>query len=161
MSYSQGPLPARIATMSSNTAPSFELQQSHTGMLSASFTGYSESIQGMALQPDGRIVAVGFSHLDAMGARSDISVMRFNADGTLDPRFGAGGKFALDTGNDFDYAHAVALQPDGRIVLAGGTIKGDASPPYLGYDYNLVRLDRSGSLDASFDNDGWSLIDFQ
>src|SRR5262245_37244857 len=41
--------------------------------------------------------------------------------GDLDPRFGSGGRVVTDFGSDYDYANAVALQPDGRIVVAGET----------------------------------------
>ena len=71
----------------------------------------------MAIQADGRIVAGGHSFTGGAAAR-DFALARYNPDGTLDTSFSGDGKQTLDLGSN-DIAEGVALQPDGRIVLAG------------------------------------------
>ena len=99
----------------------------------------------VAVQPDGRIVVAGFS----------FEMTRFNADGTLDTGFGSGGHVALPFGDSGWESEAFALlaQPDGKIVVAGGT--------YLSqYDFAIARLDPDGSLDKGFGRDGMVTTDF-
>jgi uncharacterized delta-60 repeat protein len=94
----------------------------------------------MALQPDGAIVMVG-------GTFVDFVMARFLADGTLDPGFGDGGMVTTDIQPDLqEEALAVALAPDGGIVVAG----------YSGFDATmaLARYLPDGSLDPSFGTDG-------
>ncbi|MFJ8017477.1 calcium-binding protein [Streptomyces sp. NPDC096339] len=75
--------------------------------------GYT-AVGGMALQPDGRIVAAG-------QYAGDFALVRFNADGTLDAGFDGDGRLTTDFGTPVDGAGAVALQTDGKIVAAGVT----------------------------------------
>jgi uncharacterized delta-60 repeat protein len=73
--------------------------------------------------------------------------------GELDPSFDTDGKVLTDLGGT-DWAQAVALQPDGKIVVAGHSDTGD------GLDFALARYHRDGSLDHSFDGDGMLTTDF-
>jgi uncharacterized delta-60 repeat protein len=108
--------------------------------------GGLEGAVAVALQRDGRILAVG-STADAMSTTADAIVYRLNPNGTLDASFGQGGKARIaDSGTNV--AYAVALQPDGKIVVAGGTAVSDAA------DAAVYRLNPDGSLDAGFDGDG-------
>jgi uncharacterized delta-60 repeat protein len=108
----------------------------------------SSSIDGaraVALQPDGRIVAAGTSRA---GGSFDFALARYNADGSLDPGFGSGGKVLTDIGSSsFDQALAIALQPDGKIVAAGNG------------GFALARYNADGSLDSSFGSGGKVLTD--
>lgn len=71
------------------------------------------------------------------------------AEGDLDPTFGNGGKVFTDFfGNSDDYGFAVALQPDGRIVVAG------QSGVYPLFHSALARYDSAGGLDATFGTGG-------
>ena len=76
-------------------------------------------IEGMAIQPDGKIVAVGAASPDVN--TGDFALVRYNADGSLDTSFGPGGNGVVLT--DFSSRDTgtggVALHPDGRIVMAG------------------------------------------
>jgi uncharacterized delta-60 repeat protein len=72
-----------------------------------------------AIQPDGRIIAAGETDAGANGG-FDMAITRLTASGALDSTFGSGGLVKLDFGNT-DTGTAVALQPDGRIVVAGQT----------------------------------------
>jgi uncharacterized delta-60 repeat protein len=92
----------------------------------------------LAVQADGRIVVIG----DASGVRDyDVLVARLNVDGTPDTSFRDTGIVLVDNGAD-ETASRVALQPDGRIVAAGGTTAGD--------DPLVVRLNPDGSRDGTF-----------
>jgi uncharacterized delta-60 repeat protein len=67
------------------------------------------------IQPDNKIVAVGFS----AGAGSDFTLVRYNADGSVDSTFGSGGQVTTDFFGSDDAARAALIQPDGKIVAAG------------------------------------------
>jgi uncharacterized delta-60 repeat protein len=114
----------------------------------------------VVVQADGKIVAVGTDR----GPRStDFFMARYNADGSLDDggpndstpgdSFGTGGKVLTDFGAE-DVAHSVALQADGKIVLAGSSVDGILS------QFALARYDSNGSPDADFDADGKVVTDF-
>lgn len=102
--------------------------------------GTSGEIKGLALQPDHKIVAAGWS-FSVPG--SDFALARYNPDGSLDSSFGDGGKVTTDftTG---DEGHALVIQPDGKIVVAGQSLA----------NYALARYRPDGSLDPSFGSDG-------
>ena len=105
---------------------------------------------GAAVAPDGRIVVV-------VSAGTDPTIARLLPDGTLDPSFGAAGFVHLDLGGD-QVVRAVAVQPDGRILL-GGHIDGKQLGTYLyDQDFLLVRLREDGSLDPSFGEDGEEIV---
>ncbi|HEY5448164.1 MAG TPA: hypothetical protein VIQ54_05405 [Polyangia bacterium] len=102
----------------------------------------------MAVQPDGKIVAVG----RAAENRTDFAVMRLERDGALDATFGPStspGKVLTDFGASSDIAYAVAVQPDGKIVVAGNTIVAGS-----GLDFAVARYNADGSLDTTFGSGG-------
>jgi uncharacterized delta-60 repeat protein len=110
-------------------------------------------LNAVALQLNGKIVAAGYRSL--RGTNSDLALVRYNADGSLDATFGAGGKVLTDFGG-YDHGNAIALQPDGKIVVAGGSTYVSPDNP----DFVLVRYNADGSLDPSFGSGGKVLIDF-
>ncbi|MBK7857343.1 MAG: hypothetical protein IPJ65_01715 [Archangiaceae bacterium] len=95
-----------------------------------------------ALQPDGRIVVAGRS-LRTGG--NDFLVLRLLADGRLDPSFNGTGRVVLDFDGGEDQAHAVLVQPDGRIVVAGFSNGLTGS-----YAFTATRLTSTGGRDPSF-----------
>jgi uncharacterized delta-60 repeat protein len=99
----------------------------------------------MALQSDGKIVVAGHTY---NGSNWDFAVVRYNTDGYLDTSFDTDGKLTTAIGNSNDYALSMALQSDGKIVVAGYSVIGG------NYDFALVRYNANGSLDTSFDTDG-------
>lgn len=107
------------------------------------------SAMDVAIQPDGKIIAVGGSQ----GPTSDVAVVRYNASGSLDAGFGAGGIVMMDFGG-YDYAHAVAVQSDGKIVVAGFT-----GMPTAPYDFLVLRYNSNGTLDTSFGTGGKVVTD--
>ena len=99
----------------------------------------------MAIQSDGKIVVAGYSD---NGSNYDFAVVRYNTDGSLDSSFDTDGKVTTPIGSGGDEGSAVAIQSDGKIVLAGYSYNGS------NYDFAVVRYDTDGSLDSSFDTDG-------
>src|SRR5262249_46911426 len=106
-------------------------------------------VTAVAIAPDGRIVVAGFA-LEGAPAGYDILVVRLNADGSLDGSFGTGGKVTTDVLGRDDAAFAVAVQPDGEVVVAGHALNSQTK----GYDIALVRYNGNGTLDGGFGTDG-------
>ena len=123
------------------------------GKVTTDFAGGSDLAFGVALQPDGKIVAAGTATRGAT-IFSDFALARYNPDGSLDATFGSGGKVTTDFTGNFDQANAVALQPNGKIVAAGST--GDGTS----HDFALARYNPDGSLDATFGSGGKVITDF-
>ena len=115
------------------------------GLVRTDVTTVGDAAYGVAVQADGRVVAVG----TAGGKDSTFAVVRYKHDGTLDPTFGAGGIVRTNFGAYHDEAYAVALQPDGDIVVAG--VKGAGRPSS---DFALARYLPDGTLDPSFGSGG-------
>lgn len=109
----------------------------------------NDQAMAVAVQPDGRIVVVGRS--DQTGTGADFLVLRYLADGTPDAGFGQGGAVLTAFGSDNDRALAVAIQPDGKIVVGGETQSGAST---TGVDYALARYLPNGQLDAGFGQGG-------
>lgn len=113
------------------------------GRVTTSFSGPSGA-EDVAIQTDGKIVAAGFARDFETGLQS-FAVVRYNTNGSLDTTFGSGGSVITDIfGCDSD-ARAVAIQSDGKIVVAG-TVCANTSAS----DFGLVRYDSDGALDPTF-----------
>ena len=125
------------------------------GTLDTSFNGTGKvttpanSFDGgsAALQKDGKVVVAGTSYAIT---GDDFAVIRYNPDGTLDTTFNGTGKVttAVASGNGTDSASALALQSDGRILVAGKSSVGGH------FDFALVRYNSDGSLDTTFNGTG-------
>jgi uncharacterized delta-60 repeat protein len=111
------------------------------------FGGHDQP-NAMVRQTDGKVVLVGST--DA-GGTSHFAVARLNANGAPDTGFGTGGKQTIDFGGT-DAAYGVAVQADGKIVVAG---QGDPDNEMV-----IGRLNPNGSIDNSFGTDGEVAIDF-
>ena len=83
------------------------------GVETIDFGTLADIVGGAVLQPDGKIVVAGYSQSD-----EDVAVVRLNANGSLDATFGTAGKAKVDFGVA-TFGNAVALQKNGRIVVAG------------------------------------------
>ena len=79
------------------------------------------------------------------------------AGGTLDPAFGHGGQLQIDFNDSTDIAYAVALQPDGKLVLAGTTYTNN---DYSKEDFAVSRHNPDGTPDPTFGNNGRVTTDF-
>ena len=140
--------------------PSSLARYNSDGTLDSSFaqtgslrTGISAGFLGdacdVALQPDGSIVLVGVKD-NGSATGEDFAVQRYTASGTADPNFGTGGTVTTDFNGSTDRAYAVAVQPDGKIVVAGHA----TNAARTGIDIALARYTSDGSLDPSFGTAG-------
>ncbi len=102
--------------------------------------------RGVVIQPDGKIIAVGTGETNNS---LDFIVARYNTDGSLDTTFQSTGKVSTDFGGLDDEAQSVALQGDGKIVVAGYT---NANSSH--YQFALARYNTNGSLDTTFNTTG-------
>jgi uncharacterized delta-60 repeat protein/RHS repeat-associated protein len=91
---------------------------------------------------DGKVLAGGYSG-------NDFAIFKYNANGSLDTSFGTSGKKIVDIGSSTtDKAYAMALQQDGKILVAG----------ISGTDFAVIRLTSAGALDMTFNLTGKETI---
>jgi uncharacterized delta-60 repeat protein len=122
-----------------------------SGTVVTDISDTSNWINDIEVQPDRKIVVVGSFHDESNNIRGG-ALARYNADGTLDLSFGNGGKILTKAGG-LRFAASLALQPDGKILVAGNADIG-------GNDFGLVRYNSDGTLDHSFTNNGRLIKDF-
>ena len=108
----------------------------NNGIVTTPVTPFTNLVNAVAIQPDGKIIAVGTG--------GGMAVLRYNANGSPDTSFNGTGR-AEPTGGD---ALGVAIQPDGKIVVVGN----NADP--MNVDFKVVRYNANGTFDTSFDSDG-------
>jgi len=89
--------------------------------------GVPAQVNTMLIQSDGKLIVAGFVQLPT---GNDFGLARYNPNGSLDTSFGDGGSVATDFSGGDDRALAMALQPDGKIVVAG-----TATTPSGGFDF--------------------------
>ncbi len=108
------------------------------GKRAISFGG-TDVARVLLVQPNGRIVVAGGG-----AAASSFCVARLRTNGALDTTFGPGGKREISFGGDEESVFGAALQPDGKILLAGD----------VDFRVAVARLNPNGSLDTTFAGDG-------
>ena len=118
---------------------------------------HNDQAFAMAVQPDGKFVVAGTTTSDQYGTE-DFLVARFHPNGSLDTSFGDAGKTRLDLLHGVDLANAVALQPDGKIVVAGSVRAWGAQ--FFTDSFVLVRFNHDGSLDPTFGSGGKVVTNF-
>lgn len=113
----------------------------------------SDKAYSTALQADGKILVAGMTTNSLTG--QDFVCIRYNTNGTLDTTFGVNGIFTNDfqTGSD-DVVYSLALQADGKIILAGYSDDGSNK------NAAILRLTTNGTIDTTFGNSGKILTDF-
>jgi uncharacterized delta-60 repeat protein len=109
-------------------------------------SGKNDHTFGLAVQPDNKIIIAGES-CDASWNNCDFALVRYNANGTLDTTFSGDGRQLTNFGGN-DYANAIKLQSDGKIVAAG---RREATS---GCSFALARYNTNGTLDITFSGDG-------
>lgn len=119
-----------------------------TGFVKTEVRG-DDHAYSMAVQPDGKVVVVG-STLSADYTNSDFAVVRYLPSGALDTTFGTGGKVMTGIGTGNDIAFDVAIQADGKIVVAGETNDSAGSNA----NFAVVRYNANGTLDTTFNTTG-------
>ncbi|MFD3537793.1 calcium-binding protein [Streptomyces sp. NPDC058664] len=132
-----------------NTDGTLDTTFSGDGMVTADFGG-TEFGNAVAVQPDGRIVAAG-------SGGAGFAALRYNADGSPDAGFGTGGRTSVNAPGDGGVAYAMALQQNGKIVLAG---RADDPNSSEANDFGLTRLHTNGTVDTGFGGDGFVVTGF-
>ncbi|WP_415327725.1 T9SS type A sorting domain-containing protein [Chryseobacterium sp. MMS23-Vi53] len=119
-----------------------------SGSTSINFGGEDVVLYDMKIGADGKIVAVGYWEDTNSINRKDFIVVRLNANGTLDTTFNGTGKVTVAFGSNEDVAHAVAIQNDGKILVAGHSFTGSYR------DIAIARINVDGTLDSTFGTNG-------
>jgi uncharacterized delta-60 repeat protein len=127
-----------------NTNGSLDSTFGNNGRVTTDFNGRFDEAYALVLQADGKLVAAGTNY-------SDFALARYNSNGTLDMTFGTGGIITTDFGGS-DGARDVVIQPDGKIVAAGGS-RSDDFEDDSGV-FALARYNADGTLDATFGSGG-------
>ncbi len=123
--------------MAGNTVPVFG-----TGGIVTTNIGPNDLGRAVTVLPDGHILVAGYANQNGY---QDFTVVRYNADGSLDTSFGGGdGIVGTPVGPSDDVAFSIAVQPDGAILVVGASFNG------FNYDIAVTRYNADGSLDASF-----------
>ncbi len=112
--------------------------------------GDAGSLNAIALQPDGRLIAAGFCNKG--GPLDGFCAFRYTARGEPDLSFGSGGRLNGNFTNGSDLANAIAVHRDGRFYLVGDCSFG------LGYQMCVAAYSADGVLDSGFAGKGWAQI---
>ena len=119
-----------------------------TGKVTTNFGGDGDAEgQGVAAQSDGKTVVVGYA---TVGGVQQFAIARYNTDGALDTSFGGTGHVLTAVGTSGSNATGVALQKDGKIVIAGYAVNNSGR----GYDFACLRYNTDGTLDQGFGDHG-------
>jgi uncharacterized delta-60 repeat protein len=102
----------------------------------------------IARQPDGKLLVAG-KHGTGSAANPVFAVFRLHPDGSPDDTFGTNGRAVLNVGGTGSIATELALQPDGRIIVAGESVSFEQD-----IDLALARFNPDGTVDATFGEDG-------
>jgi len=138
----QGP---DMAVARYNTDGSLDEDFGMNGTVTTDFTGGTDIINALTLQPDGKIVGAGLAQATPTPFTFDFAVVRYDTEGNLDEDFGTGGKVMTDFASDSkDQGRGVVVQSSGRIVVAGQTEMGSVS------SVALAGYKPDGSIDNTF-----------
>ncbi len=146
--------------LDSESVPRVEKTRMPPGSLDTTFgaggmvmTDFKDSGSGayVSIQSDGKIVLAGSA---SNGLNDAFVLVRYTPNGSLDTTFGTNGKVMIDFGGS-NNAYSSAIQPDGKIVIAGKGGNGSNNS-----DFALARYKSDGSLDTSFGPDGKIMTDF-
>jgi uncharacterized delta-60 repeat protein len=134
----------RFALARYDTGGTLDASFGDQGKVLTSLTGGHDVALDVAVQPDGKIVAVG------TGGFNSFALARYEGNGTLDPSFDGDGMVLTEIPRGLVIGYAVAIQPDGKIVVAGRA----------GRRFALARYDTDGALDPAFGDGGIVLTNF-
>ena len=133
-----------VALARYNPDGSLDTTFSTDGIVTTPIGGSNDRGMVVVLQADGKIVVLG--DFDA-GGQDKIFLVRYNSDGSLDGSFGSGGKVTTQI-DGYDRGNAIAIQPDGKIVVSGLTNITTSLDTYI------ARYNSNGTLDDVFGNNG-------
>lgn len=140
------PASTDFAVVRLNTNGSLDTTFSGDGRQTTDIASNSfEYVDGVAIQSDGKITVAGSTYFNNL--EFNFAVVRYTSSGNLDTTFSGDGKQTTDFWVD-DFGNGVAIQSNGRIVVAGG------ADDNLNQDYAFARYTASGNLDTTFSGDG-------
>ena len=128
-----------------NTDGSLDNTFGNNGIVSNRF-GTQQSANSVAVQNDGKIVIGGYIDVS-------LALVRYNSDGTIDSSFNGNGIRYIDVGSGAAL-NSIALQSDNKIIAGGYIFNGSNN------EFAMARFNTDGSLDSSFDADGFQTTDF-
>ncbi|MCA9135338.1 MAG: hypothetical protein KDB00_01230, partial [Planctomycetales bacterium] len=111
----------------------------------------NEAFADVVQQSDGKLVVSGRATFT--GSNTQVFVARFNLDGSLDSSYGVAGYRLLDVHAPTLKVNAMALAPDGGVVVFGDAFSRS--------DWMLAKFDSTGAVDTSFANKGYTFLDFE
>jgi uncharacterized delta-60 repeat protein len=120
------------------------------GTVETQLSDFQISRGALALQSDGKIIVAGTTSIEI---NQNLTIVRYNSNGTLDATFGGTGIVTTDFGNN-EQADDLVIQADGKIIVEGKTTNLDSS------DFLLARYNSDGSLDTTFGTNGKVVTDF-
>jgi uncharacterized delta-60 repeat protein len=142
--HSRTPSQTLFAVARYNPNGSLDTSFNGTGKVTTAMGAYG-SVNELALQPDGKLLAAGAGD---NGSHLAFALARYNPNGSLDTSFNGTGKVMTAIGSDQDDAIALAQQPDGKVLAAGYSYVGSTRV------FALARYNANGSLDTGFSGAG-------
>ena len=136
----------RFALVRYNPNGTLDTTFSGDGKATTNFTPGVDFATGVAIQTNGKIVAVG----EADGSGGRFALVRYNQNGTRDMTFGGDGRITTNFGPSYDQASGVVIQPDGKIVAGG----------FSNDRFAVARYNQNGTLDSTFSGDGKATTTF-
>lgn len=129
-----------------NSDGSLDTSFSTDGRLTTDISGWNDLASNVAVQADGKYLVVGNSQ-PAGSSYTDIAIVRYNSDGSLDTSFGKNGKVITNLSPDGDdSADSVTIQADGKILVIGTSHYHTTTNVFT-----MVRYNSNGTIDKSFD----------
>lgn len=135
-----------------NSDGSLDLSFGSEGKVFTDIGTLTDLAQDVAIQSDGKIVVVGCAYVDGV---DQIATVRYNEDGTLDNSFGTNGIVTTPIGSSYSIGNSVAIQSDGKIVVAGQT----EISTYV-QEMIVLRYYTDGTLDPAFNAGGTYITEF-
>lgn len=129
----------------SGAKENLDLNFGNNGQLTTEFSIYEDQAFAITVQPDGRILVAGQSE---NGSDTDFAIARYLKNGKPDKSFNYNGQVTVAVGSGNDAGHALIVQEDGKILVAGTTDNGDD------LDVAVIRLLANGLPDMDFSEDG-------
>lgn len=142
-----------IAIMRFNATGGLDGSFGTNGIIVIDINSNTDEATDVAIQPDGKIVVVGYGNFGLSNNSYESMVFRFNTDGTADNTFSFDGRVSTTVSADVDLFRKVLLQPDGKIVGIGFAFTSNLNGC-------LVRYNNDGTLDNSFGNSGKVITDY-
>lgn len=142
------PLQHDLAVIRLNADGSIDQTFGNNGSTTTNIVFGSSYATGVVIQPDDKIIMS--SNITAQDINHyDIGILRYSPEGALDLTFGTNGITVTDVAVNDDYANAVVLQPDGKIITGGYTYNFDDTSEFLivRYDNDLVGISRKEAVE--------------